>query len=71
VGYIYDTQIIYRIKREEEMNDFSWDSETYYRTPSGKPKKCNREGKKVSVAENEFQKAQEHFNFTFDTKLNL
>lgn len=67
----YDTQIIYHNLRDDQMTHFSWDGETYYRTPSGKPKKENRDLIKINIAESEFQEAQKQYNFVFDRNLNL
>lgn len=66
----YDTQVIYS-NRPSNPKNFSWDGEVFYRTAKGTPKKENKEGKKVTVSETEFQEAQKQFNFVFDTTLSL
>ncbi|OMD87521.1 MULTISPECIES: hypothetical protein [Paenibacillus] len=71
MSYIYDTQVIYHNLREDQMTHFTWNGEKFYRTLKGKPKKENSEGKRVLIAEEEFQKTQQDYNFAFGMKLDI
>lgn len=65
----YQTKIIYG--SIDNNKSFSLNGFTFYRTPTGKPKKSDSNGKRLSITEEEFQTNQTEYNYIFEKNVQL
>ena len=60
----YDTQIIYRTEDANE-NKFTFDECFYYKTPTGRTKRQDKNGKLESISKELYQETWEKYKFIF------